>query len=286
MKSTCDFRYTSPGLEDYQIKWFAACKRPFTVTRTTYSTKLKSDKFQVILSDRRLWFNHLALITKLKAFVRNNVPDPGEVRARRVYDYNAEKFGPVEGWIKPVMESDLSGAYISCARRLSLINQELFEKVRDVNKFYRLKILGSLGSRKQVTEYDARGLVTGRKTVYDSKLRNVWQKIVQSVNDDMLEQQRSDPLWVFYWVDNYFTQSTSSKVLIFNEIGYGVKTFQTDVVYRKQSEKIGFFLPDERMFQMPRKDRPVTKPEQRRDFGFEGNTGLLEPLYQYPEVSI
>lgn len=283
-----EFRYMLPGTEANQIAFFKSRKRPFSVIRSAYSTMIKNEHYSTIVSDRRMWMKHLGLITRLKNWVRKNVKDPGTIQYRRVYDYNEQYFPNVEGTVNPVTETDLSGAYISCALRLSIIQKELHDSIREVNKFYRLKILGSLGTRKIQTDFDESGNVVGTKTVTDPHLRNVWHLIVQTVNEDLREQADKDQVWVMYWVDNYFTQNPDTSTLTFQSKGYGLKSSSTDILYRKSSNQIGMFLPDQRSFTMPRKDIAMSNKVSNDEATayFKSTEDMMEPVYQNPSVEV
>lgn len=107
--------------------------------------------------------------------------------------------------IHDVYEIDLVSAYYHAASHLGYLSADFFEKTKKLPKPIRLRLLGSIATRKQFETFDGEELISW--TEQDDKMRAVWHNIVCFVDDVMQEMATYlGDRFLWYWVDGiYFT---------------------------------------------------------------------------------
>lgn len=158
-------------------------------------------------------------ITKKELILRNQIKKDINERVERVtrderpahYFRWAKKLGYMDLnpgeviRVEDVYEVDLVSAYYHAAAKLGYLSPEFFEKTKTLPKPIRLRLLGSIATRKQYETFDGEEFQTWVEQ--DDKMRAVWHNIVCYVDDVMQEMaQYLGDRFLWYWVDGiYFT---------------------------------------------------------------------------------
>lgn len=158
-------------------------------------------------------------ITKKELILRNQIKKDINERVERVtrderpahYFRWAKKLGYMDLnpgeviRVEDVYEVDLVSAYYHAAAKLGYLSPEFFEKTKTLPKPIRLRLLGSIATRKQYETFDGEEFQTWVEQ--DDKMRAVWHNIVCYV-DDVMQEMASylGDRFLWYWVDGiYFT---------------------------------------------------------------------------------
>ena len=158
-------------------------------------------------------------ITKKELILRNQIKKDITDRVQRVirderpahYFRWAKKLGYMD--LNPgevirvddVYEIDLVSAYYHAAAKLGYLSPEFFERTKKLPKPIRLRLLGSIATRKTFETFDGEEFKTW--TEQDDMMRAVWHNIVCYVDDVMQEMaEYLGDRFLWYWVDGiYFT---------------------------------------------------------------------------------
>lgn len=158
-------------------------------------------------------------ITKKELILRNQIKKDINERVERVtrderpahYFRWAKKLGYMDLnpgeviRVEDVYEVDLVSAYYHAAAKLGYLSPEFFQKTKTLPKAIRLRLLGSIATRKQYETFDGEEFQTWVEQ--DDKMRAVWHNIVCYVDDVMQEMaEYLGDRFLWYWVDGiYFT---------------------------------------------------------------------------------
>jgi hypothetical protein len=244
---------TVHGPEADMMQFFKSRGKPFEVIRTAYTSQFLGGPFAYIVSRERLYLKHLGLIRSLRLMVTKQVEGKTihAAHPEKLFAYNQRTVTGMKGTFPDILEVDLSAAYISAAYQLNYINRDMFNKLLATKKIYRLKILGSLATKKITTRYDEAGKIVETLESRDPMLTACWRNIVSHVNGDMQEQCKRSDKWLFYWVDNFFSSPALSTAFnTFRDRGYGLKISRTSAVYQRNLSHYVFALADGRYFTM------------------------------------
>lgn len=168
---------------------------------TTYSHIFKSPKHDFVCSNRYVGFGLMINAVRLKTEVRKRIqtmviPEQPEPQCFRYREFPMKKMS--------LWEYDRNLAYLTTAKELEIISGETFERIARFEKFSRLFLLGSLATKKLITEFE-NGKEVQRETKTDKELRNVWFYIVNSFNERMEEIFANNPGVMFYWFDQIYS---------------------------------------------------------------------------------
>lgn len=142
---------------------------------------------------------------------------------------------------KGISEIDLTKAYYYAAKNLGYISEEFFNKCMQIPKSQRLRLIGSIATRKTIFEYDPtenKKAPVSVKIKQDEKLRLAWDNIVTYVDRAMNEVETYlGKDFLFYWVDGVYFKDhglNAKKIqLIFKKHGFDStyeKLHRVDVV--------------------------------------------------------
>lgn len=112
-----------------------------------------------------------------------------------------------------VFEADVSHAYYRAAYILGFISKDLYLKiVRTCSKHDRLRLLGSIATKKLWQDYKE-GELTNGETIKDDLLRDAWFKICNYVDSALLElKDKLGDDFLFYWVDGIYFKYDAPKI--------------------------------------------------------------------------
>ena len=108
--------------------------------------------------------------------------------------------------IENVMEMDITKAYYQMAYNLGYLSKKFFEMTLQLPKIIRLRLLGSIATKRIVETYRGEKVVE-MKIVEDLKMRDIWFEICYNVGKVMKEcSEAIQDYFVFYWVDGIYFQ--------------------------------------------------------------------------------
>lgn len=188
--------------EDY----FKNIKRPYKIQSTNYTSIIENDKEKYIIAREFTGFGFLKLLQKFRADVNKNIEGMElKIKDVKYFEFNEmffhEKDGSIEG-----IEIDISKAYIYAAYYCKFISDELLKILLSLKKSTRLKILGSLATKKRIFNYNENGELINKEIKKNDLHLICWNNICSQVDDYMnhLINLNNPNLFVFYWFDNLF----------------------------------------------------------------------------------
>jgi len=182
---------------------------PYKLTQTSGTSKLEFHGRRIMFSNSaRIPLKYLYLFKQVKNEILKNTENL-EIPKYCVSDSNYFKFAPVifdqmAGSFKgDILELDINKAYYTAALNLGYLSREFYEKCLDLPKQVRLVLIGSIATRRQITEFK-----NGQKYIHhesNSKLRGIWFNIVNYVDNCLNDFAKLQaPNFLFYWVDGIY----------------------------------------------------------------------------------
>lgn len=108
--------------------------------------------------------------------------------------------------IENIIEMDITKAYYQMAYNLGYISKDFFMECLGLPKIIRLRLLGSIATKRIVETYKG-GKVVEMKIVEDLKMRDIWFHICYNVGKVMKEcSEAIQDYFIFYWVDGIYFQ--------------------------------------------------------------------------------
>ena len=212
-------RSTSKGIKDF-IDYLNKCNYTFTLSTTTNSSIIiYSDlyhKYKVVFSDGvYMSKKEMILQRQLKKEIEKNTKnkDVNFSSAKKIHffefdsslRYMVETTGDCVD-IKNVMEMDITKAYYQMAYNLGYLSKKFFEMTLTLPKIIRLRLLGSIATKRVVETYKD-GKVVEMKIVEDLRMRDIWFHICYNVGKVMKEcSEAIQDFFIFYWVDGIYFQ--------------------------------------------------------------------------------
>ena len=211
-------RSTNTGIRDF-IDYLNNCKHSFVLSTTTNSSIIVySDKYQqykVIFSDGvYMSKKEMILQKKLKKEIEKNTKDKDvKFTGKKIHffgfdsslKYMVETTGDCID-IENVLEMDITKAYYQMAYNLGYISKKFFDVTLTLPKHIRLRLLGSIATKRIVETY-VDGKVVEMKVVEDLRMRDIWFNICYHVGKVMKEcADATQDFFIFYWVDGIYFQ--------------------------------------------------------------------------------
>lgn len=110
--------------------------------------------------------------------------------------------------IKNVVEFDVNKAYYQCAYNLGYITKKMYETYLDLPKHVRLRLIGTIATRKRIYSYNENGRLSDEvQIIQEPILRRVWFHICKQV-DEALEYfaELAGNRFLMYYVDGIYLQ--------------------------------------------------------------------------------
>lgn len=173
----------------------------------------------------------------------------GKVRAEVLKNYTDEKISPVLvspeyfklGEIKrksAAVEVDISKAYLTAALKIGAISQFTHDKLLTCAKSTRLVVIGSLGTKRVVSEYFEGDEVHSEIEV-NYNLKEVWGWIVAEVDKTMREVAASlGKGFMYYWCDAAFVKASHVAAAQQAMKDHGYESKSSMVTIRKDGKKV------------------------------------------------
>ena len=184
---------------------------------------IETGTVKVILSERICGPGWMRTIAMTKAHVRRRMNDnliQNVPRSGNMYHVNPGYY--------PIGRSvcvDVRSAYVTSAYLIGALSDGMFRMLMNVSKPLRLASLGSLARRGvQTTVID--GVELEYVDIEDLKLREIWDRICNNLNLDIMESIRCvENDIIGYWVDNVYVREGSEEKIVknLNDLGYEIR---------------------------------------------------------------
>ena len=212
-------RSTSVGIKDF-IKYLNECNYSFVLSTTTNSSIIVYadlyHKYKVIFAEGvYMSKKEMILQKKLKKEIEKNTKDKeitfSKEKKIHFFEFDSSLRYMVETSgdcidIENVLEMDITKAYYQMAYNLDYISKKFFEITLKLPKHIRLRLLGSIATKRIVEQYK-NGKVVETKVVEDLRMRDIWFHICYNVGKVMKEcSEAIQDFFIFYWVDGIYFQ--------------------------------------------------------------------------------
>ena len=211
-------------------------KKDFTLKQTLRTVKIELDDENYLFSDTKMTIPEMILQKKMKkevegVYVEDNPTLPSYVP--KYYSFsptlkNIEDYSGTYHSYNNICEFDITSAYYKTALNLGYISEEFYRECIDLPKAWRLRLIGSIATAKDVFTYE-QGELVGHEVIKNEKNRKAWSNIVNAVDNCMqsVKEIIGDD-FLFYWVDGIFmTTENNTKLeliklanIIFKRCGY------------------------------------------------------------------
>ncbi len=219
-------------------------KTPFRYVRTGNSYELYSSVWNCKSFRKGFTSEDLQFIKKVKRQAKN--PDIIIKYIDKDYQANPIEYIKVNENIKVgdrfdnVICVDINSAYWVSAFQLGIIDEEIYQKGKKINKIVRLAALGSLAKKTETFEFDGERMI--KKTVERSyETENLWFAICDKVGSLMSKlSKRIGNDFITYCVDGIYFVNTPENYKIITETfkneGYACKIEQVSSIVFNQSD--------------------------------------------------
>tara|TARA_R110000868_G_scaffold92317_2_gene256035 strand:+ start:122 stop:1006 length:885 start_codon:yes stop_codon:yes gene_type:complete len=211
-------RSTNTGVRDF-IDYLNKCKHSFVLSTTTNSSIIvysdKYGKYKVIFSDGvYMSIKEMILQKKLKKEIEKNTKGKDiKFTGKKIHffefdsslKYMVESSGDCID-INNILEMDITKAYYQMAYNLGYISKKFFDITLKIPKHIRLRLLGSIATKRIVETYED-GKAIDMRVVEDLRMRDIWFNICYEVGKVMKEcANATQDFFIFYWVDGIYFQ--------------------------------------------------------------------------------
>lgn len=197
----------------------------FSVIMSNYTTTIKSKFINIRFMKEEKSLTFFARTKELKKQVDlflqttelDRIKDPVYYDVNEVSDFITSE----------VINIDLSSAYLHVLFNNAIIDETLFDKLKQLPKQDRLGIVGMLASKKQEFIFNKDGELQSVEKIENEQQRNVFFYCVYVVNYIMMEVKKLlGPDYIFTWVDGiYFRDGKHIEPVqdFLNGLGYPYK---------------------------------------------------------------
>ena len=173
----------------------------YEVVDTSYTRKIKGSLKTIIIAPSFVGLGLIKLMGAFRAEVRKNMTDGKILMPAEPPEFS--RCGPVRPRWQDAEELDLSAAYLTAALEIGAIGKGTYERVMKFHKTTRLKLVGSLGTRRSIHRYEAGRLVESHSE--EEPTAPVWKAIQAEVDWVMREAAgAAGKGFLYYWVDAIF----------------------------------------------------------------------------------
>lgn len=217
-------------------------KIDFNIERTLRTTMVKFEtdlyKHIYIFSGEIVSYKDMHLLREVKQEVTSQTKsiEVGELNENVTYfDFsNTVKDIELDSGtmysLDKVCEVDITKAYYYTAHKLGYISTEFFNMCLDLPKPKRLRLIGSIATKKKIEVWEG-GQMVEYFSKTDEKLRQCWFNIIRYTDNVMKEvKNKLDDDFIFYWVDGIYFKDRGYNVQIAKSI---FEKFDFSVTYEK-----------------------------------------------------
>ena len=208
---------------DY-INHLKRCNVNFVKQQTSSTTIVITEKQKRVFSNtpRFLSKREMMLQKQLLKEIKNNtenkiiIKNPKNTLNYFKFDNSIREMSDMLGEvvsIKNLCEMDVVKAYYKIAYNLNYISKEFYEKTLKLPKYIRLRLLGSIATRKIIETYEGDKLIDV-KIKENEKNRNIWFNICKKLDEVMMEVADGlQDYFLFYWVDGIYFKKDDNIIL-------------------------------------------------------------------------
>lgn len=195
--------------DEQLIYYFKKRRLPFICSYTGKTMSIQNKEEKYIISSDYLGRGLMRIMSSLKSEIEKRTTNKiiGDVDPA-FYGINLDWFNKKNGrgTLKDIIEVDLSSAYLTATLELDYISKETFNKINAMKKCNRLRVLGSIATKKIIEEYDIKGNRINRSIERDEYFLRIWMNICNRVSFHISEliDLNSYFRYIFYWADNIF----------------------------------------------------------------------------------
>jgi len=178
----------------------------FTTKKTTYTAEIITANRRLFFFDELLKIQSLGYITKLRSEILKQAGNRKPFTAEREIEYCVYNYPELQNGttLMNCIEIDINAAYLVTALQLGFISEDTFLSIKKMDKLQRLKILGSIATRKWIQQYINGRIVKEHEQTNDF-LRCAWFEICARVDKVLIECKRLiGKSFLFYYVDGIY----------------------------------------------------------------------------------
>tara|TARA_R100000655_G_scaffold22905_3_gene46264 strand:+ start:1581 stop:2489 length:909 start_codon:yes stop_codon:yes gene_type:complete len=204
------------GNPESLIKNLKECGVKFTKQETTSTTIITNEDTKWVYGTLRTRFlskKEMMLQKQLVAHIKKNTegkdifPDPRQPIKYFQFDYSLRKLVDYAGEVTSlnnIIEMDITMAYWRVAFNLGYINEDFYKKVKNIPKYMRLRLLGSIAAEKIIEEYEGKKRIS-INVKSNPKMQAVYKNICKETGNIMSEVADAiGDYFIFYWVDGIY----------------------------------------------------------------------------------
>ena len=217
-------------------------KIPFTITLSTYTTKIESDYCNIYFMRNEQSNQTFSAFAKVKKDVSRF--DIKKVNIAKL-NYFSHNFGFNDFYSDLIYNIDIKSAYATILLNDGFITKKTFDYLSRLPKMDRLASVGMLASKKQVFQMDENGKPISEKVIV-SEYSDYFFHCVKRTSEIMhIASKHLGPAFLFTWVDGiYFLQNneTASRIAgkIFKEYFSDVHKLKSEFEVLKEFNVTGF----------------------------------------------
>ena len=220
--------------------------KEFTISKTSSSQIIQVGNKKYIYSNSHINKKEMLMQKKVKKEILDNLPNISSktqylmdniIKTNYFQFHNKmqdlDQTGEIVE-ISGVWEMDITKAYYQTARNLGFISNEFYDKCLLIPKSWRLRLLGSIATKKVVEHYKNKDL-QNIEVKTNKILRNVWDCITNQVDKCMGDcAEMINKHFLFYWVDGiYFVEKKGHKTLCKNLINFVMEQYDYECTIDK-----------------------------------------------------
>jgi hypothetical protein len=196
-------------------------KEHFVLRVSNETFQIKTDFGNFIFSNKKIGVKDFAFIKK---FINNvNLDIPISNKDFIFFSKNSPKSNCE---FDRCYEIDINSAYLTTAKNLGIIDNNLYELGMKQTKAARLYAVGSLAKKIKVYEIIEGKLQFTRYEHHTEKHKLIWKEIVSNVGFVIDAVSNKLDSFLFFWVDAIFVQNESDSIWaqkLFSDFGYESK---------------------------------------------------------------
>ena len=217
------------------IDFHKKMKIPFTITLSTYTTRIQSK-----LCDH--YFMKTEQPNRVFAGFNQLKNDVQKIKIKKIkvenLQYYAHGFHTDQFYSDVIYNVDINSAYVTILYNDGFISRKTFNYIRKLPKMERLATVGMLASKKNVFEIDEKGEIISEKVIV-SETSDYFFYCVKRTSELMaFLQKHLGPAFLFSWVDGiYFLQEDQSS----KKPGRIIQEYLQEIGYNSKFEKLTEF---------------------------------------------
>lgn len=214
-------------------------KKNFSIEHTNATVCIRYNDARYVYTDNHVKSAELKVQRKLKKHILDRIEKglvavPEDFEKAVGYFQFSDFVENMELSVKitPIVNYDIEKAYYTFAYNLGYIDEKLYKECIALEKIQRLRLIGSIATKKQIMNYVG-GEIVGVDVRENIELRRVWFHICHETDKCLKEfAELEADKFLFYWVDGIYLKGVSvEKTQLFLENKYKIKFKTTPIEY-------------------------------------------------------